>query len=70
MYDSIPISDHALITENIPVINIAIIKKYVANNTGFLNNHVDKDVYRRDLGDLIPIYQRVLTDLQTEFEGK
>ena len=23
---------------------IAIIKKYVANNTGFLNNHVDKDV--------------------------
>ncbi|MDN6437309.1 MAG: phosphoribosylaminoimidazolesuccinocarboxamide synthase, partial [Lactococcus sp.] len=34
------------------------------------NNHVDKDVYRRDLGDLIPIYQRVLTDLQTEFEGK
>ncbi|MDN6029920.1 MAG: phosphoribosylaminoimidazolesuccinocarboxamide synthase, partial [Lactococcus plantarum] len=34
------------------------------------NNHVDKDIYRRDLGDIIPIYQRVLDDLQTKFEGK
>lgn len=34
------------------------------------NNHVDKDIYRRDLGDIIPIYQRVLTDLQSKFEGK
>lgn len=34
------------------------------------NNHVDKDVYRRDLGDLIPVYQKVLAGLQAEFEGK
>ena len=33
-------------------------------------NHVDKDVYRRDLGDLIPVYQKVLAGLQAEFEGK
>ncbi|MDR1605904.1 MAG: phosphoribosylaminoimidazolesuccinocarboxamide synthase [Streptococcaceae bacterium] len=34
------------------------------------NHHVDKDVYRRDLGDLIPVYQQVLAGLQTKFEGK
>lgn len=34
------------------------------------NNHVDKDVYRRDLGELIPVYQKVLNGLQAEFEGK
>jgi phosphoribosylaminoimidazole-succinocarboxamide synthase len=34
------------------------------------NNHVDKDVYRRDLGDLIPVYQQVLKGLQAKFEGK
>lgn len=34
------------------------------------NNHVDKDVYRRDLGDIIPVYQKVLAGLQAEFEGK
>ncbi|GFH42286.1 phosphoribosylaminoimidazole-succinocarboxamide synthase [Lactococcus hodotermopsidis] len=34
------------------------------------NNHVDKDVYRRDLGDLIPVYEKVLRGLQNEFEGE
>lgn len=29
--------------------------------------HLDKDIYRRDLGDLIPVYQEVLNRLTKEF---
>ncbi|WEV61305.1 phosphoribosylaminoimidazolesuccinocarboxamide synthase [Streptococcaceae bacterium ESL0729] len=28
------------------------------------NDHLDKDIYRRDLGDLIPVYQEVLDRLE------
>lgn len=28
------------------------------------NEHLDKDIYRRDLGDLVPVYQEVLNRLQ------
>ncbi|MBV7390300.1 phosphoribosylaminoimidazolesuccinocarboxamide synthase [Enterococcus sp. ALS3] len=30
------------------------------------NEHLDKDIYRRDLGDLIPVYQEVLNRLKGE----
>lgn len=30
------------------------------------NEHLDKDVYRRDLGDLIPVYEEVLQRLEEE----
>ncbi|MDH6365200.1 phosphoribosylaminoimidazole-succinocarboxamide synthase [Enterococcus sp. PF1-24] len=30
------------------------------------NQHLDKDIYRRDLGDLIPVYQEVLNRLSTK----
>jgi phosphoribosylaminoimidazole-succinocarboxamide synthase len=29
------------------------------------NEHLDKDIYRRDLGDIIPVYEEVLRRLQT-----
>lgn len=29
------------------------------------NDHLDKDIYRRDLGDLIPVYEEVLNRLNT-----
>lgn len=29
------------------------------------NDHLDKDIYRRDLGDLVPVYQEVLNRLTT-----
>lgn len=28
------------------------------------NEHLDKDIYRRDLGDIVPVYQEVLNRLQ------
>lgn len=28
------------------------------------NDHLDKDIYRRDLGDLVPVYQEVLNRLE------
>lgn len=31
-------------------------------------NHLDKDVFRRNIGDLIEVYSRVLTALQEEKE--
>jgi phosphoribosylaminoimidazole-succinocarboxamide synthase len=30
------------------------------------NDHLDKDVYRRDIGDLIPVYEEVLTRLKNK----
>lgn len=30
-------------------------------------DHLDKDVYRRDIGDLIPVYEEVLNRLEKEF---
>ena len=30
------------------------------------NEHLDKDVYRRELGDLVPVYQEVLTRLNNK----
>lgn len=32
--------------------------------------HLDKDIYRRDLGDLIPVYQEVLRRIQNEQNKK
>jgi phosphoribosylaminoimidazole-succinocarboxamide synthase len=29
--------------------------------------HLDKDVYRREIGDLIPVYQEVLNRLEKEY---
>ncbi|MDU4715671.1 MAG: phosphoribosylaminoimidazolesuccinocarboxamide synthase, partial [Anaerococcus sp.] len=34
------------------------------------NEHMDKDVYRRDLGDLIPVYQEVYNRLSELTEEK
>lgn len=34
------------------------------------NEHLDKDVYRRDLGDIIPIYQEVLERLEKTVVNK
>ena len=31
------------------------------------NAHLDKDVYRRNLGEIIPVYQEVLTRLENKF---
>ena len=31
------------------------------------NEHLDKDIYRRDLGDLVPVYEEVLTRLENQF---
>ena len=28
------------------------------------NDHLDKDIYRRDLGDLVPVYQEVLRRIE------
>lgn len=30
------------------------------------NEHLDKDVYRRDLGDIVPVYEEVLNRLEKE----
>lgn len=30
--------------------------------------HLDKDIYRRDLGDIIPVYQEVLNRLEKRGE--
>lgn len=30
------------------------------------NEHLDKDIYRRDLGDLVPVYQEVLSRLENQ----
>lgn len=32
------------------------------------NEHLDKDIYRRDLGDIIPVYQEVLNRLEKRGE--
>ncbi|MHC5227455.1 phosphoribosylaminoimidazolesuccinocarboxamide synthase [Enterococcus sp. LJL99] len=32
------------------------------------NEHLDKDVYRRNLGEIIPVYQEVLTRLENKFK--
>lgn len=32
------------------------------------NEHLDKDIYRRDLGDLVPVYQEVLNRLEKRGE--
>ena len=32
------------------------------------NDHLDKDIYRRDLGDIIPVYQEVLNRLEKRGE--
>ncbi|KAF1304740.1 MULTISPECIES: phosphoribosylaminoimidazolesuccinocarboxamide synthase [Enterococcus] len=32
-------------------------------------NHLDKDIYRRELGDLVPVYQEVLNRLEKFSEG-
>lgn len=34
------------------------------------NEHLDKDVYRRNLGELIPAYQEVLRRLENKFKSK
>lgn len=34
------------------------------------HEHLDKDIYRRDLGDLIPVYQEVLRRIQNEQNKK
>lgn len=34
------------------------------------NEHLDKDVYRRDLGDLVPVYQEVLQRLEEKYMVK
>jgi len=31
--------------------------------------HLDKDVYRREIGDLIPVYQEVLNRLEKEYSS-
>lgn len=31
------------------------------------NEHLDKDIYRRDLGDLVPVYEEVLMRLENQF---
>ncbi|WP_430609278.1 phosphoribosylaminoimidazolesuccinocarboxamide synthase [Enterococcus sp. DIV0876] len=31
------------------------------------NAHLDKDIYRRDLGDILPVYQEVFNRLEKEF---
>lgn len=31
------------------------------------NEHLDKDIYRRDLGDLVPVYEEVLKRLENQF---
>ncbi|OTN76687.1 phosphoribosylaminoimidazolesuccinocarboxamide synthase [Enterococcus sp. 8G7_MSG3316] len=33
------------------------------------NNHLDKDIYRRDLGDILPVYQEVYNRLEKEFSS-
>ena len=35
---------------------------------GQTNEHLDKDIYRRDLGDIIPVYQEVLNRLEKRGE--
>ena len=30
------------------------------------NEHLDKDIYRRDLGDLVPVYEEVLQRLKNK----
>ncbi|MGX7199147.1 phosphoribosylaminoimidazolesuccinocarboxamide synthase [Enterococcus nangangensis] len=34
------------------------------------NEHLDKDIYRRDLGELVPVYQEVLRRLENNQEEK
>jgi len=33
------------------------------------NDHLDKDIYRRDLGDILPVYQEVYNRLEKEFSS-